>query len=52
MGAHARGADRGIEGSRVRGAVVGGVWKKCEKLLKKKVVKIFSDGNFGGWSAS
>jgi hypothetical protein len=27
--------------------VVGGVWKKCEKLLKKKkkVVKILSDGN-------
>jgi hypothetical protein len=24
--------------------------KKCEKLLKKKVVKIFLDGNFGGWS--
>jgi hypothetical protein len=27
-------------------------WKKCEKLVKKKVVKICSDGNFGGWSAS
>jgi hypothetical protein len=25
-----------MEGWRVRGAVVGGVWKKCEKLLKKK----------------
>jgi hypothetical protein len=45
----------------IRGAV-GGVWlvfeevygaklKKCEKLLKKRVVKIFSDRNFG-WSAS
>jgi hypothetical protein len=32
--------------------VYGVKWKKCEKLLKKKVVKIFSDGNFGGWSAS
>jgi hypothetical protein len=29
--------------------VYGVKWKK---VTKKKVVKIFSDGNFGGWSAS
>jgi hypothetical protein len=30
-------------------------WVACGKnvkVTKKKVVKIFSDGNFGGWSAS
>jgi hypothetical protein len=34
---------------KVGGGVVGGVWKKCEKLLKKKKKKSrqnFSDGNF------
>jgi hypothetical protein len=48
MGAHARGVEW-----RVRGAVGGG-WRveKMLKVTKKKVVKIFSDGNFGGWSAS
>jgi hypothetical protein len=46
----------------IRGAV-GGVWlvfwgglrrevEKMWKVTKKKVVKFFSDGNFGGWSAS
>jgi hypothetical protein len=49
MGAHARGVDRGMEGS------WWGSWVACGKNVKsykKKVVKIFSDGNFGGWSAS
>jgi hypothetical protein len=31
---------------RVPGAVVSGVWKKCENLLKKKGRQIFSDGKF------
>jgi hypothetical protein len=42
-----------VESWRVGGGVVGGgVWKKCEKLLKKKKGRQnFLDGNFGGWSA-
>jgi hypothetical protein len=38
------------------GGLVVGWWVACGKNVKsyykKKVVKIFSDGNFGGWSAS
>jgi hypothetical protein len=54
MGVRRQGCRQGNGEWRVGGGVVGGgVWKKCEKLLKKKKKsrQNFLDGNFGGWSA-